>query len=82
MNAKAYVKPILHAAKYPHCAVNGVLLAELTKNKDGKVVKLVDAVPLFHSSLTLAPMMEIALTQVIEDYRGSRDGIWKDKIML
>jgi hypothetical protein len=64
MSVKSYVKPLLHAAKYPHCAVNGLLLAEPTNQKDNKNLKITDAVPLFHSCLTLAPMMEIALTQV------------------
>jgi len=61
---RAYCKIILHAAKYPHCSVNGVLLTERHRNKDAKGLKIVDAIPLFHLTLTLAPMMEIALTQV------------------
>jgi ER membrane protein complex subunit 8/9 len=64
MKKKAYVKPLLHAAKYPHCAINGVLLAEQQKHKEDRVLKLVDAVPLLHSSLTLTPMIEVALCQV------------------
>nr|CAG4652121.1 EOG090X0C9C [Triops cancriformis] len=57
----AYSKIILHAAKFPHCAVNGVLLA---KKEDKESLKYVDVVPLLHSSLTLSPMMEIGLMQV------------------
>ncbi|MBN3271476.1 EMC8 protein, partial [Polyodon spathula] len=53
---------LLHAAKYPHCAVNGLLVAENKKRKDGQSVVCVDCVPLFHGTLALAPMMEIALT--------------------
>jgi len=64
VGVRAYCKLILHAAKYPHCSVNGVLLAEKPKAKDVKNVKFVDAIPLFHLSLGLAPMMEVALTQV------------------
>ena len=30
-NVRAYSKMILHAAKYPHCAINGVLLAKSDK---------------------------------------------------
>lgn len=63
----AYCKMILHAAKYPHCAVNGVLLAECPKNKDNKKTKslvLVDAIPLFHLCLHVSPMAEVALTQI------------------
>lgn len=60
---KAYCKIILHAAKYPHCAVNGVLLADASEMKKKNVV-FVDAIPLFHIQLNLTPMSEIALTQV------------------
>ena len=67
MSACAFAKPLLHATKYPHGSVNGVLLARDTPPggapKD-RPLMVVDAVPLFHSSLTLAPMMEVALTQV------------------
>ena len=64
MNRNAYVKPVLHAAKYPHCSVNGLLLGERQKHKEDKLLKLVDAIPLFHASLTLTPMMEVALSVV------------------
>lgn len=60
----AYTKLILHAAKYPHCAVNGLLLAD--SKDEGKNVTIVDAVPLFHLSLNLTPMAEVALVQVEE----------------
>ncbi|CAH0584524.1 unnamed protein product [Chrysodeixis includens] len=63
----AYAKMILHAAKYPHCAVNGVLLADATKIRDGaknQDVDIVDTVPLFHHSHYLSPMAEVALTQI------------------
>ncbi|KAG0055836.1 ER membrane protein complex subunit 8 [Gryganskiella cystojenkinii] len=55
---KAYLKPLLHAAKYPTTSVNGVFLAEQGSNK------IVDAVPFFHFWSTLTPMLEIAMTQV------------------
>lgn len=64
---KAYAKIILHAAKYPHCAVNGVLLAESTKIDDPSRVKelnIVDSIPLFHQCLHVTPMAEVALTQI------------------
>ena len=64
ISSLAYAKIILHAARYPHAAINGVLLA----NKDdikNKIICVVDAIPLFHSFLTLAPMLEAALYQVI-----------------
>lgn len=68
LETTAYAKIILHAAKYPHCAVNGVLLADATKIRDGaknQDLDIVDTVPLFHHSHYLSPMAEIALTQVI-----------------
>jgi len=70
MTTKAFAKPLLHAVKYPHCSVNGVFLTDADANASvdndihRSTVRFVDAIPLFHSSLTLAPMMEVALTQV------------------
>lgn len=68
LTSQAYCKMLLHAAKYPHCAVNGLLVAEKTKEKkrDGasEPVLCVDCVPLFHGTLALAPMLEVALTLV------------------
>lgn len=59
---------LLHAAKYPHCSVNGLLVAEKTKEKKkdshSEPVLCVDCVPLFHGTLALAPMLEVALTLV------------------
>jgi len=54
----AYVKLILHALKYPHQTVNGVLLGHLLS--PGTVV-IVDAVPLQHHWTNLSPMMEVGL---------------------
>ncbi|KAG6465531.1 ER membrane protein complex subunit 8/9 homolog [Manduca sexta] len=67
LETAAYAKIILHAAKYPHCAVNGILLADATKIRDGarnQDLDIVDTVPLFHHSHNLSPMAEIALTQI------------------
>lgn len=61
LNARAYCKIILHAAKYPYCAVNGVLLA---KSSAKSKLEYVDAVPLCHIALNLTPMAEIALNEV------------------
>ncbi|KAF9936388.1 hypothetical protein BGZ65_002444 [Modicella reniformis] len=55
---KSYLKPLLHAAKYPTTAVNGVFLADKTTGD------VVDAVPFFHFWTTLTPMLEVAMTQV------------------
>lgn len=67
-SCKAYAKIIMHATKYPHCALNGVLLAESDKTKEGsknQKITVVDAIPLFHQCLNVTPMVEIALSQVI-----------------
>lgn len=58
----AYCKIIAHAAKYPHCEVNGLLIAE-TATKGDKL-NIVDTVPLFHQCLHVSPMSEIALMQI------------------
>lgn len=59
---RAYTKMILHAAKYPHCSINGILLSakDSTKSKN----TIVDVMPLFHQCLHVTPMAEIALVQV------------------
>ena len=66
LSTTAYCKLLLHAAKYPQRAINGVLLAEKARSKDSKGLKVVDAIPLFHLTLGLAPMMEVALMQVCQ----------------
>ncbi|KAJ8940858.1 hypothetical protein NQ314_010561, partial [Rhamnusium bicolor] len=70
-SGKAYCKMILHAAKYPHCSVNGVLLAKTSISN--KEIEFVDAVPLFHITLNLTPMAEIALMQI--DELASKKGL-------
>jgi len=67
LTTQAYCKMLLHAAKYPHCAVNGLLVAEKVKEhkkEPSAPVLCVDCVPLFHGTLALAPMLEVALTLV------------------
>ncbi|XP_061820169.1 ER membrane protein complex subunit 8 [Nerophis lumbriciformis] len=69
LTSQAYCKMILHAAKYPHNAVNGLLVAEKGKEKKKEShphdpVLCVDCVPLFHCTLALAPMLEVALTLI------------------
>ncbi|XP_076244669.1 ER membrane protein complex subunit 8/9 [Calliopsis andreniformis] len=65
-SSRAYCKIILHAVKYPHCAINGLLLAKQKNKGDGKSVELriEDVIPLFHICLHVSPMAEIALTMV------------------
>lgn len=61
---RAYVKMILHAAKYPHCAVNGILLSPKDSTAGKLKTPITDAMPLFHQCLNVTPMAEIALIQV------------------
>lgn len=60
---RAYAKIILHAAKYPHCAINGLLLAKQKSKSDSGLLELriEDAIPLFHVCPHVSPMAEIAL---------------------
>ena len=57
----AYAKIILHALKYPHQTVNGVLLGSPPSSD---CVTIVDAVPLQHHWTNLSPMMEVGLGMV------------------
>ena len=62
---RAYCKLFLHLAKYPHSSCNGVLLSKRHQSTENNAkLEFVDAIPLFHSSLTLAPAIEIALSQI------------------
>ncbi len=65
----ALLKVLLHSAKYPAASVNGVLLGRV--KSDSKTVDIVDAIPLLHSFLTLAPALETALVQVSGKDAGS-----------
>lgn len=58
----AYCKILLHLAKYPHLACNGVLLSK--KQTNNSQIEYVDAIPLFHSGLSLSSNIEIALWQI------------------
>ncbi|XP_039082482.1 ER membrane protein complex subunit 8 [Hyaena hyaena] len=73
LTTQAYCKMVLHGAKYPHCAVNGLLVAEKQKPRKehlplggpgGPHTLFVDCIPLFHGTLALAPMLEVALTLI------------------
>ncbi|KAM9329087.1 ER membrane protein complex subunit 9 [Gastrophryne carolinensis] len=55
-----YVKMVLHAARYPHSTVSGVLLGHRTPG----CLTLVDCVPVCHLQLPLALSLEVALTQI------------------
>jgi ER membrane protein complex subunit 8/9 len=68
MSTRAYGKLIMHAAKYPSCAISGLLLAKRDDLRPGgaaaRVIKYTDCIPLFHLGTGLTPMVEVALTQV------------------
>ncbi|XP_070617962.1 ER membrane protein complex subunit 8 [Erythrolamprus reginae] len=75
LSTQAYCKMVLHGAKYPHCAVNGLLVAEKQppagqRSREREPAAppahtlLVDCIPLFHGSLALAPMLEVALSLI------------------
>jgi hypothetical protein len=57
---EAYAKMVMHINKYPHLAVNGVLLGSSSAKP---AIRVVDYVPLFHGAI-LAPMLEAALMLV------------------
>jgi hypothetical protein len=68
----ALLKILLHSLKYPTTGVNGILLgeertvesAEGTSQPSQRVLHIFDAVPVCHSFITLAPVLEAALAQV------------------
>ncbi|XP_043937693.1 ER membrane protein complex subunit 8 [Protopterus annectens] len=67
LTTQAYCKMLLHTGKYPHCAVNGVLVAEKAdarKRREGEPLLLIDCIPLFHGTLALAPMLEVSLSLI------------------
>eukprot|EP00803_Ostreobium_quekettii_P005954 evm.model.scf_213EXC.8 EVM.evm.TU.scf_213EXC.8 scf_213EXC:76385-80157(-) len=67
------LKALLHGAKFPSCSVNGVLLGFDGGDADG--VHVVDAVPLFHTALPLAPHLEVALAMVDAYVKAQQGGL-------
>nr|DBA16754.1 TPA: hypothetical protein GDO54_002294 [Pyxicephalus adspersus] len=65
LTTQAYCKMMLHGAKHPACAVNGILVAEKLRRKDSQhQVLFVDCIPLFHGTIALSPVLEVALTLI------------------
>lgn len=62
LSCRAYVKMYLHACLFPRCSINGLLLSS---SPTGGAVCVTDCVPLLHSHLPLAPITQLALTQVL-----------------
>ena len=63
LSTEACIIALLHAAKYPSCTVNGLLLGSQSAS-DSKPTVVTKAIPLFHNSHLLASCVETALTQV------------------
>uniref|UniRef100_A0A3P9QH43 ER membrane protein complex subunit 9 n=1 Tax=Poecilia reticulata TaxID=8081 RepID=A0A3P9QH43_POERE len=61
LSCRAYVKMYLHSCLFPRCSINGLLLSS---SSAGGAVCVTDCVPLLHSHLPLAPITQLALTQV------------------
>ncbi|XP_018023393.1 ER membrane protein complex subunit 9 [Hyalella azteca] len=66
----ALAKIVLHSARWSHLAVNGVLLGPSLDAGKTSELEIVDAVPLFHQQLSLAPMLDVALNMVETHYRS------------
>ncbi|XP_056381487.1 ER membrane protein complex subunit 8 [Hyla sarda] len=66
LTTQAYCKMMLHSAKHPACSVNGILVAEKQKRKDApqQQILFVDCIPLFHGTIALSPVLEVALTLI------------------
>lgn len=56
----AVLKLLLHSVKFPSSSVNGVFIGEAKE----ETLHITDAIPLFHTILTIAPPLEIALSLV------------------
>jgi len=62
---KAYAKALMHSCKYSSEAVTGVFIG----SSSGKVLKVVDAMPLFHTH-SLAPMLKVACMLIEQHCRA------------
>eukprot|EP00490_Sorites_sp_Unknown_P018397 CAMPEP_0114643288 /NCGR_PEP_ID=MMETSP0191-20121206/3299_1 /TAXON_ID=126664 /ORGANISM="Sorites sp." /LENGTH=195 /DNA_ID=CAMNT_0001855563 /DNA_START=29 /DNA_END=616 /DNA_ORIENTATION=+ len=70
-NPEAYAKAVLHVCKHSSSSVLGLFLG----HADGKVIKVVDTVPLFHTH-ALGPMLKIAC-MLAEEHCKSTDASWE-----
>ncbi|CAH7676852.1 hypothetical protein BY996DRAFT_4575480 [Phakopsora pachyrhizi] len=57
----ASLKALLHAAKYPHSSVIGLLVGKV--NKDEQRTTILDAIPLVHHWVHLSPILEAGVSQ-------------------
>ncbi|CAE7941847.1 EMB2731, partial [Symbiodinium sp. KB8] len=65
---KAYAKAVLHSCKHSAAPVLGLLLG----SANGKVLKVADAIPLFHTH-ALGPMLKIACMLAEEHCKAAGD---------
>mmetsp|Transcript_16224 Transcript_16224/g.48957 ORF Transcript_16224/g.48957 Transcript_16224/m.48957 type:complete len:209 (-) Transcript_16224:100-726(-) len=67
---KAYAKAMMHGCKHSSEAVTGIFVGCVS----GKVLKIMDAVPLFHTH-SLAPMLKVACTLIEQHCRKEGGGL-------
>ena len=65
----AYTKVLLHAQKYPHCAVDGFLVGSSSASSGPPSLTVDDALPLFHNGTT-ALLLEAATSMAEEHARS------------
>ncbi|KAI7844049.1 hypothetical protein COHA_002389 [Chlorella ohadii] len=78
LSEDALLKVLLHAAKHPTTAVNGVLLGTVSGGDGAAEVSVTDAVPACHSFISLAPVLEAALSQLeahAKEQQGTQSGL-------
>lgn len=78
LSEDALLKVLLHAAKHPTTAVNGVLLGTVTGGEGAAEVAITDAIPTCHSFISLAPVLEAALSQLeahAKEQQGTQPGL-------
>jgi len=73
----AYVKLVLHALKHKTSTVNAILTGRLKQspgsskdnsNDNTEAMEIIDVIPLSHAQLGLLPTLEIAITQVCQQF--------------
>jgi hypothetical protein len=74
MSQPAYLKAILHAARYPASPILGVLLGRINRSAQRALsVSIIDSLPLFHH-YPVGPLIELSLLQAEAIARG-QDGV-------
>ncbi len=74
MTQPAYLKAVLHAARYPSSPILGVLLGRINRTAQRvPSISIVDSLPLFHHH-PVGPLVELSLLQA-EAIARSQDGL-------